>query len=147
MMMFTDPVGTVLVPPRAVVPRVMVVPIAVGATPILVVLSPFGMMPVHPAGMIFMPPIGIVPRMMFVPIAVMMMLGMGYHRRSREERGQCCASEKSSKFHSWYLLKEQWKWRKSTSQGAIGCIENASFRWSKKSRKISYLRPASDVDS
>jgi len=40
-----------------------------------------------------------VPRVMFVPITVMM-LGMRYHRCSREERGQCCASEKSSKFHS-----------------------------------------------
>jgi len=52
MMMFTDPVGTVFVPPRAVMPRMMVVPIAVGATPIIVTLGPFGVMPIDPARVI-----------------------------------------------------------------------------------------------
>jgi len=127
MMMFTDPVGTVLVPPRAIVPRMMVVPIAVGAPPLTVSLRPFGMMPVDPTRVIVVPPIGVVPRMMFVPITITM-LGVCHHRRSGEERSQSCPGEKSSKFHSWYLLKEQWKWRKSTSQGVIRCIENASFR-------------------
>ena len=92
MMMFADPIGTVFVPPRAVVPRMMVVPIAVGVAPLVVSLGPFGVMPVNPAGVIIMPPIGIVPRMMIVPITIMM-LGMCDHRRSREERGQCCTGE------------------------------------------------------
>ena len=83
MMMFADPIGAVFVPPRAVVPRMMVVPIAVGAAPVIVGLGPFGMMPVDPAGVIVMPPIGIVPSTMFVPITIMM-LGMGDHRRSCE---------------------------------------------------------------
>jgi hypothetical protein len=102
MMMFTDPVGTVFVPPIAGMPLMTGVPIAVGAAPITMILGPFGVMPIDPAGMVFMPPIGIVPRMMIVPVTIM--LGMCDHRRHREERGQCCTGEKCSKFHSWYLL-------------------------------------------
>jgi hypothetical protein len=77
---------------------------------------------------------------MFVPVTIMM-LGVCHHRRSREERSQSCPGEKSSKFHSWYLLKEQWKWRKSTSQGVIRCIENASFSAQKNPQKSTIFDP------
>ncbi len=104
MMMVFDPFRMMFVPPIAVVPRMMIVPIAVGAAPISMPFGPFRMMPPDPSGVIVVPPVGIVPRMMPVPITIV--LGMCHHRRSREEGRQCCGGEKCSKFHSWYLLRK-----------------------------------------
>src|SRR5882757_2974210 len=147
MMMFTDPVGTVFVPPRAVVPRMMVVPIAVGATPIIVTLGPFGVMPIDPARMIIMPPIGVVPCMMFVPVTIMMMLGVCHHRRSREERSQSCPGEKSSKFHSWYLLKEQWEVEKIHLTGSNTMHRKCQFQALKKAQKNQQFSTSKYADS
>src|SRR5882757_3818740 len=137
MMMFTDPVGTVFVPPRAVMPRMMVVPIAVGATPIIVTLGPFGVMPVDPARVIVVPPIGVVPCMMFVPVTIMMMLGVCHHRRSREEFevSFLVPPERAVEVEKIHLTWSNTMHRK------------CQFQRSKKSTKINDLRPANSVDS
>jgi hypothetical protein len=107
-MMVRDPFRMMFVPPIAVVPRMMVIPITVGAAPILVMLRPLGMMPPDPSWMMVVPPIRVMPRMMLVPITIV--VGMCHHRRSREEGRQRCGGEKRSKFHSGYLLrKAQWE--------------------------------------
>lgn len=106
--MVLDPFRMMFVPPIAVVPRMMVIPITVGAAPIFVMLGPLRMMPPDPSWMMVVPPIRVMPRVMLVPITIV--VGMCHHRRSREEGRQCCGSEKCSKFHSWYLLeKGQWE--------------------------------------
>lgn len=107
-MMVRDPFRMIFVPPIAVVPRMMAIPIAVGTSPILVMLGPFGMMAPDPARMMVVPPIGIVPRMVLVPITIV--VRMCHNRRSREEGRQCCGCEKCSKSHSGYLLRKgQWE--------------------------------------
>lgn len=106
-MMSLDPFRMVLGPPIAVVPYMMVVPVAVGAAPLGVSRGPFGMMLPDPSGVIFVPPQRVVPRMMVVPITIA--ARVRHRRRSREDCRQCCGGEKCSKFHSWYLLgREQW---------------------------------------
>jgi hypothetical protein len=76
-----------------------------------------------------------------------MMLGVCHHRRSREERSQSCPGEKSSKFHSWYLLKEQWEVEKIHLTGSSTMHRKCQFQRSKKSTKINDLRVANSADS
>jgi len=73
--------------------------------------------------------------MMFVPVTIMMMLGVCHHRRSREERSQSCPGEKSSKFHSWYLLKEQWEVEKIHLTGSNTMHRKCQFHELKKPKK------------
>src|ERR1700693_3418286 len=104
MMMFTDPLGMVVVPPAAVVPHMRFIVVAVVCAPLGVCLHPFRMMRVDPARMVVMPPVRIVPRMMVVQVAVVI-ARMRNRWRSCKQSCQCRRGENCSKFHSWYLLK------------------------------------------
>jgi hypothetical protein len=105
MMMFANPFRMILVPPSAVAPHMMVVPIAVVLTPIRVRPGPFRMMMVDPARMVVMPPVRIAPFMMLVPVTITV-VRMCNHWRSREQRSQGCGGEDGSKFHSWIPPEE-----------------------------------------
>ena len=101
-MMCADPFRMVVVPPAAVVPYVMLVPVAVDGAPIGVNLDPFGMMMPDPTGVMFVPPDRVVPYVMVIPITVISRVRD--RRRSREDRSQGSGGEDRSKFHSCYLL-------------------------------------------
>jgi len=68
--MFVDPFRMVVVPPTAVAPYVMLVPVAVAGAPPGVHLDPFGMMMPNPCRVVFVPPGRVVPYVMVVPITV-----------------------------------------------------------------------------
>jgi len=106
-MMCADPFRVVVVPPTAVVPYVMLVPVAVDGAPIGVYLDPFGMMMPDPSGVVFVPPTRVVPYVMVVPITVV--ARMRDRRCSGEDGCERCGGAYCSKFHSRYLLDdEQW---------------------------------------
>jgi hypothetical protein len=69
-MMLVDPFRMVVVPPSAVAPYVMLVPVAVDGAPIGVYLDPFGMMVPDPSGVVCVPPTRVVPYVMLVLITV-----------------------------------------------------------------------------
>ena len=69
-MMFVDPFRMVVVPPSAVAPYVMLVPVAVDGAPIGVRLDPFRMMMPDPSGVVCVPPTRVVPYVMIVPVTV-----------------------------------------------------------------------------
>jgi hypothetical protein len=60
-MMFVDPFRMMVVPPTAVAPHVMVIPIAIGDAPLRIYPHPLAMMVPHPTGVVLMPPIRVVP--------------------------------------------------------------------------------------
>ena len=103
-MMYADPFRMVVVPPSAVVPHVMLVPVAIDGAPIRIHRDPFGMMMPNPSGVMFMPPGRIMPYVMVVPITVV--ARMRNRRRSRKDGCQGRGGEYCSKFHSWYGLEE-----------------------------------------
>src|SRR5277367_2396854 len=108
MMMFTNPVRMMVVPPCAIMPYVRFVIVAVIDAPLRIHCHPLGMMVVNPAGMIFMPPVRVMPFMMRVPVAVMIIvIRIRGYRRGREQRSQSGAREKCSEFHCWYLLRSE----------------------------------------
>src|SRR5579863_3091742 len=96
-MMLTYPFRMVFVPPAAIAPYMMVVPVAVVGAPSGMTLGPFGMMPPDPLGVIFVPPPLVVPHMTIVPITIV--IRMRDHRRNREEGCNCGDGEDSSKLH------------------------------------------------
>ena len=72
--MLVDPGDVVIIPPVAVVPLMMVIPVAIGSIPGGVMPGPLGMVLPDPLWMVFVPPVGIVPVMVVVPVAEFMML-------------------------------------------------------------------------
>jgi len=95
MMVLAHPLRMIVVPPTAISPHMMVIPIAVVLPPFRISGRPFGMMVVNPARMVVMPPVRVVPLMMVVvPIAPMFCTSN--RRRSREQGCQGRGGEKSS---------------------------------------------------
>src|SRR5512146_3005762 len=88
-MMPLDPSGIIFVPPVAVVPMMMVVPVAVAAAPLRIMLAPLGMMLPHPSGRVRMPPVRVMPFvMMAVSAPSVMLVGARRAHRHRPEHGQ-----------------------------------------------------------
>ena len=103
MMMVADPIRMMVIPPGAVVPHMSFVIVAIVGAPIWICRDPVAMVIPHPIRMIVIPPVRVVPFVVRVPLSVM--VRMSHHRRSREQGCQSCRGEKSSKFHSDYLLQ------------------------------------------
>src|SRR5258708_25719887 len=59
-MMRIDPVRVMVMPPVAIVPFVMLIEVAV-ASPVGMILGPFGMVGPHPTAIVLMPPVSLVP--------------------------------------------------------------------------------------
>src|SRR6185437_1998182 len=72
--MLLDPFRIVFVPPVAVVPAIVVVPIAVGVAPLGITGGPLRMMLPHPSGIMRMPPVNVMPFVMLVVVAPSVML-------------------------------------------------------------------------
>ena len=101
MMMFVDPFRMILVPPSAVAPNMVFVPVAVVVTPFRICVHPFGMMMVDPVRMVVVPPMRVAPFMMLIPVTVVM-LGMCNHRRNRKQR--CEGRSGKKKFEVSFLV-------------------------------------------
>ena len=79
--MHRDPSRIVSVPPIAVAPMMMFVPVAVCAAPFGMVHGPFGMILPEPLGTMLMPPFVVMPMVVLVMVAPSMMLvGVWAHR-------------------------------------------------------------------
>src|SRR5271167_978607 len=102
-MMRVDPFRMMVVPPRAVVPHMIFVIVAVVGAPLGIHGNPFRMMRVDPAGVMFMPPARVMPDVTAVPVPVVT-VRMSNHGSSREQRCEGSGGENCSKFHSSNLL-------------------------------------------